>query len=102
MHPAAGMAKRPRPDPASLCEASGGTLVCFRTTMATLDTMALAALLRELGIVLYNREILRWRVLTDISDELIDVATLPARVRLTERLLVTPPRKPLAKRHSTA
>ena len=89
------MDRQDQQDPASLSESGGHAAHRFRATLAQLDALALAALLRELGAVLYNRDILRWRVLTDISDELIDVATLAARARLTDRAIASP-RKPRA------
>ncbi|MGH7393371.1 MAG: hypothetical protein ACREM3_28540 [Candidatus Rokuibacteriota bacterium] len=60
--------------------------------LQSLDGLALAALLRELGVELYRREIARWRVLTDISDELLDQLTFAARRKLITRVL-DPPRK---------
>jgi hypothetical protein len=73
----------------------------LRALLTALDDPTIAALLREIGHVLYNREILRWRVLTDVSDELLDRATAPARIRLLDRALaarndhpVPPPPKP--------
>lgn len=57
----------------------------LRQLLAALDALPLATLLRELGAVLYNREIRQWAVLTDIADELLDEATLAARRRLFER-----------------
>ena len=59
----------------------------FRALLAELDALCLAAMLPELGVVLYNREIVRWRVMMDISDELLDQALLPARARMTETML---------------
>jgi hypothetical protein len=61
-----------------------------------LDALSLAGLLRELGAVLYNRQIREWRVVVDVSDQLLDAATLPARVRLTERLVERGSRRALA------
>ena len=59
----------------------------LRATLADLDHLPLAALLRELGAILYNRDISQWKVLTDVSDELLDEATLEARKRMTERMI---------------
>ncbi len=58
-----------------------------RQALRVLEAPAMAALLRELGHELYNREILEWRVLTDISAELIDRATFAGRARLAEQWL---------------
>jgi hypothetical protein len=57
--------------------------------------VGLAALLRELGRALYNREIHAWGVLVDISDELLERATASADQRLTDKWLKVP-RKPPA------
>ena len=65
-------------------------LADFREALTKLQTLPLAALLRELGAVLYNREIAAWRVLVDVSDELIDHAMLEARARMTEQWLAQP------------
>jgi hypothetical protein len=42
-------------------------------------------------VVLYNREINRWRVVVDVSDELLDQALAPARARLTDKMLAAHP-----------
>jgi hypothetical protein len=65
---------------------TSGEITRLRSTLGDLDTLPLAALLRELGVVLYNRDIVRWRALTDISDEMLDGATLAARSRLVARV----------------
>ena len=84
----------PRPAPRLRRPAAADTVIApevyrLRALLAALEDLSLAALLRELGTVLYNREIQRWAVLSDISDELIDQATLDARRRITERMLET-------------
>ncbi len=58
--------------------------------------LGLAALLRELGRALHNRDVLAWKVLVDVSDELLDRATADARRRIGERWLDKDTRKPLA------
>lgn len=67
-----------------------------------LDPASFAALLRELAAEAYNRDISRYRVLLDISEELLDGATLAARERLADRWLgqkaLSAPRKPRALR----
>jgi len=59
----------------------------LRTTLKHLHALSLAALLREVAAVLFNRSVNRWRVLVDISDELIDAEMLAVRERLIERVL---------------
>lgn len=76
-----------RPDPLSISPITAPMVHELRAMLDDLDALCLAALLRELGRVLYNREIVRWRVVVDISDELLDDALAPARLRLTEQLL---------------
>lgn len=63
----------------------------LHTFFDTIGDVGLAALLRELGRALYNREIQAWRVLVDISDELLDRETYDAKARLTEKWLRKPP-----------
>lgn len=58
-----------------------------------LDPVSFAALLRELATEAYNRNISRYGVLIDISDELIDAVTFDARVRITDKWLSTPDRR---------
>jgi len=70
----------------------------FRALLAALGPLPLAALLRELGVILFNREVIRWRVLVDISDELIDGEMLAVRERLIERVLERKPPAVLASR----
>lgn len=57
----------------------------LRSTLKDLDVLPLAALLRELGAVLYNRDVSQYRALTDVSDELLDTVTLRARQALAGR-----------------
>ena len=57
-----------------------------------LDTLSLAALLRELGLRLYELEVRDWKALAGISDELIDRVAEPEKAALFEAWL----RKPLA------
>lgn len=70
----------------------------FRALLAALGPLPLAALLRELGVILFNREVIRWRVLVDISDELIDAEMLAVRERLIERVIHRKPPAVLASR----
>jgi hypothetical protein len=55
--------------------------------------LGMAAFLREAGRWLYNRDITQWRVLVDVSDELLERETFAAKERLLETWL----RKPLDK-----
>lgn len=64
-----------------------GTRSQLRAFLGAMESTALAALLRDMGIELYNREIREWRVLTEISDELLDRETVAARGRLVDRWL---------------
>jgi hypothetical protein len=57
-----------------------------------LEPLALAALLRELGLRLYELEVRDWRALVTLSQEIIDQTTEPEKALLFERWL----RKPLA------
>jgi hypothetical protein len=66
----------------------------FREALNLLGALPMAALLREIGITLFNRGIARWQILTDISDELLDAAMLEARARLTTKWLEKPARAP--------
>jgi hypothetical protein len=59
--------------------------------LVALDNLSLASLLHEIAPTLYNREVMRWRVLTDIRDELVDRETFAARDRLLARSLATTP-----------
>jgi hypothetical protein len=63
--------------------------------LRSLDAAALAALLHELGFELYRRELTRWRVVTDLADELLDESMARARARMARAL--TRLRKPLAR-----
>jgi hypothetical protein len=63
----------------------------FRALLRRLDPAELTALLHELGFELYQREIARWRVVSDMADELLDRATYDARVTLARNL--TPQRR---------
>lgn len=71
----------------------------LRDVLRKLDGAALAALLHELGFELYRREIARWRVLSDIADELMDQATFDARAKLT-RVVTTATRSARRARRS--
>jgi hypothetical protein len=66
--------------------------------LRSLDALALAALLRELGVELYRREIARWRVLAELSDELIDSVTFSARRTLARYIVTTPASRQGARR----
>jgi hypothetical protein len=71
------------------------TLAELRALLRALDAAALAALLHELGFELYRRELSRWRVVSDLADELLDESMHEARVRLARTL--TRLRKPLTR-----
>jgi len=60
----------------------------FRRMLRELDMVSFAALLRELAVEIYNRDIRRYSVLIDITDEIIDQATLAARARITDRWIL--------------
>jgi hypothetical protein len=62
------------------------TLDDLRRVLRSLDAPALAALLHELGFELYRRELSRWRVVSDLADELLDESMHQARVRLAATL----------------
>ena len=59
----------------------------WRQFLRDLDLLALAALLSDAGVELYNRDISNWRVLMDIRDELLDAATFKARQRILDKWL---------------
>jgi hypothetical protein len=61
----------------------------FRRFLRELDLVSFAALLREQAAELYNRNIRQYQVLIDVSDEMVDAATLPARARITDRWLLS-------------
>lgn len=63
------------------------TIVEFRGILRALNASDVAALLRELGHELYQRELRSWRVLIDMSDELIDQETMAARQHTAQRLI---------------
>jgi hypothetical protein len=75
------------------------TITEFRSLLRRLDPTELAALLHELGFELYHREIARWRVLSDLADELMDRATYDARVTLARNL--TPARRSVTRARKT-
>src|SRR5438046_3123558 len=50
----------------------GMTVASFRRLLRSISDEEFAALLRELGVALYERDIRDWRVLSGISDELLD------------------------------
>ncbi len=60
------------------------TTTDFRSVLRSLSEAGLAALLTELAFSLYEREITRWRVLTELADELMDRETFLARRHLDE------------------
>ena len=51
-----------------------------------LETLGLSALLKDAGRELFNRDIIRWREVADIANELLDRETLPARSRLVNQM----------------
>lgn len=53
------------------------------------DVLRLEALLRELAAEAYNRNISRYGILVDISDELVDAVSFDARVRITDKWLAS-------------
>ena len=65
-------------------------LEAFRRLLSELDPASFAALLRELATEAYNRNISRYGVLVDISNELLDAVTFAARVRIVDKWLATP------------
>lgn len=74
-----------------MVSATAEDVQAFRALLKALGPLPLAALLRELGAVLFNREVIRWRVLVDIADELVDAEMLAVRERLIERALERKP-----------
>jgi hypothetical protein len=68
--------------------------------LKSLELPALAVFVRELGMVLYERNVRRWRVLLDIAAELDDESLMAARRAAAESFsrLVSPapfrPRRP--------
>lgn len=63
------------------------TLASFRRLLRSISNEEFAALLRELGVALYERDIREWRVLSGISDELLDRSTLKEREELAEVII---------------
>lgn len=59
----------------------------FRSMLRALSSGAMAALLTELAFQLYSRDIVRWRVLTELADELMDRETFLAKRHLNEAWL---------------
>ena len=51
-----------------------------------LGTLGLSALLKDAGRELFNRDIIRWREVADVANELLDRETLPARSRLVNQM----------------
>src|SRR5207247_8324221 len=51
-----------------------------------LETLGLSALLKDAGRELFNRDIIRWREVADIANELLDRETLPDRSRLVNQM----------------
>lgn len=61
-----------------------------------LDDLSFAALLRELGHRLYEKDVREWRSMIDISDELVDRVTFSTKNHAFD-LWLTRERQPLAR-----
>src|SRR5215510_10399192 len=83
--------------PAEVVDVQTAQVEAFRSFLHHLPPLMLSALLRELAVALYNSDIGvgRWRVLLDVSDELLDSATEAATIRLAEKFIAALPESPL-------
>lgn len=74
------------------------TLAEFRSALRRLSALELAALLSELAVELYHRNVPRWRVLAELRDEVVDLDTFRVTRTLVHRWTRLPRFKPRARR----